>query len=337
MELEKVEEIRMGYESNRSFNKATGAGFIIAMGIVYGDIGTSPLYTMESIVQGQGGLERISETSIIGALSLIIWTLTLITTVKYVWIALKADNNHEGGIFSLFTLVRKYAKWLIIPAMIGGATLLADGALTPAVTVTSAIEGLRGVTHVYSNQTAVMVTTLIILAFLFLIQRFGASLVGRLFGPIMFIWFGFLGVSGLINSFLDLSILKAINPYYAIHLLFSSENKAGFFILGSIFLVTTGAEALYSDLGHVGRGNIYVSWPFVKICIILSYCGQGAWLLAHRGEHIEKLNPFFAVLPDNMVIYVVILSTLAAIIASQALISGSFTLVSEAIRLKLLP
>lgn len=322
---------------NRSFNKATSAGFLIALGIVYGDIGTSPLYAMQAIVRGQGGLANLSESFILGAVSLVIWTLTLITTVKYVLIALKADNHHEGGIFSLFTLVRRMRKWLIIPAMIGGATLLADGALTPAVTVTSAIEGLRGVTHVYSNQTTVMVTTLIILAFLFLIQRFGASLVGRLFGPIMFIWFGFLGVSGLINSFLDLSILKAINPYYAIHLLFSPENKAGFFILGSIFLVTTGAEALYSDLGHVGRGNIYVSWPFVKICIILSYCGQGAWLLDHRGEHIEKLNPFFAVLPDNMVIYVVILSTLAAIIASQALISGSFTLVSEAIRLKLLP
>jgi len=330
----------LSHPRNKSFNKASAAGFIIALGIVYGDIGTSPLYAMQAIVRGQGGLENISQNFVLGAVSLVIWTLTMITTVKYVLVALRADNHHEGGIFSLFTLVHRMRKWLVIPAMIGGATLLADGALTPAVTVTSAIEGLRGVpslTHIYSDQTAVIITTMIILAFLFLIQRFGTSLVGRLFGPIMLLWFGFLGVSGLLNSFLDLSILKAVNPYYAIHLLLSPENKAGFFILGSIFLVTTGAEALYSDLGHVGRGNIYFSWPFVKICIILSYCGQGAWLLAHRGESYEQLNPFFAILPQPLVVYAVILATLAAIIASQALISGSFTLVSEAIRLKLLP
>ncbi|KAA8703404.1 KUP/HAK/KT family potassium transporter [Lactococcus lactis] len=331
----------MGYESNRSFNKATGAGFIIAMGIVYGDIGTSPLYTMESIVQGQGGLERISETSIIGALSLIIWTLTLITTVKYLWIALKADNNHEGGIFSLFTLVRKYAKWLIIPAMIGGAALLSDGALTPAVTVTSAIEGLRSIPAFHEafgqQQLPIVIITLAILAVLFLIQRFGTSIVGKVFGPVMFIWFSFLGITGLINLFSDFSVLQAINPYWAIHLLLSPENKAGIFVLGSVFLATTGAEALYSDLGHVGRGNIHVSWPFVKVCIILSYCGQGAWLLQNRGKSLGDINPFFAVLPQNLIIFSVILATLAAIIASQALISGSFTLVSEAIRLKLLP
>jgi KUP system potassium uptake protein len=330
----------LSHPRNKSFNKASAAGFIIALGIVYGDIGTSPLYAMQAIVRGQGGLENISQNFVLGAVSLVIWTLTMITTVKYVLVALRADNHHEGGIFSLFTLVHRMRKWLVIPAMIGGATLLADGALTPAVTVTSAIEGLRGVpslTHIYSDQTAVIITTMIILAFLFLIQRFGTSLVGRLFGPIMLLWFGFLGVSGLLNSFLDLSILKAVNPYYAIHLLLSPENKAGFFILGSIFLVTTGAEALYSDLGHVGRGNIYFSWPFVKICIILSYCGQGAWLLAHRGESYEQLNPFFAILPQPLVVYAVILATLAAIIASQALISGSFTLVSEAIRLKIFP
>lgn len=325
---------------NKSFNKATTAGFIIALGVVYGDIGTSPLYTMQSIVEGQGGLEHISENFILGAVSLIIWTLTLITTVKYVLIALNADNHHEGGIFSLFTLVRKMAKWLIIPAMIGGATLLSDGALTPAVTVTSAIEGLRGVPsleRIYDNQNAVVITTLIILAILFLIQRFGTGFVGKIFGPVMFIWFSFLGISGLLNSFANLQIFKAINPYYAVHLLLSPENKAGLFVLGSVFLATTGAEALYSDLGHVGKGNIHVSWPFVKICIVLSYCGQGAWLIAHRGGSLGDLNPFFAILPTPMMVYAVILATLAAIIASQSLISGSFTLVSEAIRLKLLP
>ncbi|MCL2114494.1 MAG: potassium transporter Kup [Streptococcaceae bacterium] len=331
----------MNQAHNRSFNKATTAGFVIALGIVYGDIGTSPLYTMQSIVESQGGLENISKSFIIGVISLIIWTLTLITTIKYVLVALRADNNHEGGIFSLFTLVRKYAKWLIIPAMIGGATLLSDGALTPAVTVTSAVEGLRAIPAFQDvfkgQQTPIIVITLIILAILFLIQRFGTAIVGRVFGPVMFVWFSFLGVTGLINLFNDFSILQAINPYWAIHLLLSPENKSGVFILGSVFLATTGAEALYSDLGHVGRGNIYVSWPFVKVCIILSYCGQAAWLLKNRGESLGDVNPFFAVLPHHIMIFAVILATFAAIIASQALISGSFTLVSEAIRLKILP
>ncbi|WP_251421600.1 MULTISPECIES: potassium transporter Kup [Lactococcus] len=330
----------MSYSSDESFNKATSAGFIIALGVVYGDIGTSPLYTMQSIVSGQGGLQNVSESFILGAVSLVIWTLTPITTVKYVLIALQADNHHEGGIFSLFTLVRRMAKWLIIPAMIGGATLLADGALTPAVTVTSAVEGLKGVPglgEIYASQSWVVVTTLIILAVLFLIQRFGTGLVGKMFGPIMFIWFAFLAVTGLFNSLTNLEIFKAINPYYALHLLLSPENKAGIFILGSIFLATTGAEALYSDLGHVGRGNIYRSWPFVKLSIVLSYCGQGAWLLAHKGGDLEGMNPFFVIIPSEMMIYAVILATFASIIASQSLISGSFTLVSEAIRLKLLP
>ena len=323
----------------RNFDQASRSGFLIALGIVYGDIGTSPLYTMQSLVENQGGIKSVSETFILGAISLIIWTLTLITTIKYVWIALKADNHHEGGIFALYTLVRKMAKWLIIPAMIGGATLLSDGALTPAVTVTTAIEGLKAVPSLsvmYGNQHAVIITTLLVLAVLFGIQRYGTGLVGRIFGPVMVVWFSFLGLSGLLNSLTHLSVFKAINPYYAIQLLMSPENHRGIFILGSIFLATTGAEALYSDLGHVGRGNIYVSWPFVKICIILSYCGQGAWILQHQSKG-SQLNPFFASLPSWMAVYAVILATLAAIIASQALISGSFSLVSEAMRLKLFP
>lgn len=325
-----------------SVNKATTAGFIIAMGIVYGDIGTSPLYTMQSLLEGQGGLEHISRVFVLGAISLIIWTLTLITTVKYVLVALRADNNNEGGIFSLYTLVRKNAKWLVVPAMIGGATLLADGALTPAVTVTSAVEGLRGIPAFYNefgiNQTPIVIITLVIIMILFLIQRFGTAIVGRLFGPVMFIWFSFIGLIGLVHLTSDWSILAAFNPYYALRLLFSPENKAGFFILGSVFLATTGAEALYSDLGHVGRGNIYISWPFVKVAILLSYMGQGAWLLKNQGAtQFEGVNPFFAVVPHMIIIPAVILATLAAIIASQSLISGSFTLVSEAIRLKMLP
>lgn len=322
-----------------AFDKASKAGFIIALGIVYGDIGTSPLYTMQSLVENQGGVNQVSESFILGSISLIIWTLTLITTIKYVLIALKADNHHEGGIFSLFTLVRKMSPWLIIPAMIGGATLLSDGALTPAVTVTSAIEGLKavpGLSHIYQNQTNVIITTLVILIVLFGIQRFGTGFIGKIFGPVMFIWFSFLGVSGFFNTLGHLEIFKAINPYYALHLLFSPENHRGIFILGSIFLATTGAEALYSDLGHVGRGNIYVSWPFVKMCIVLSYCGQAAWILANKHSGIE-LNPFFASVPSQLRVYLVSLATLAAIIASQALISGSFTLVSEAMRLKIFP
>lgn len=329
----------MSNANHPSFDKATKAGFVIALGIVYGDIGTSPLYTMQSLVENQGGLSQMSEQFILGSVSLIIWTLTLITTVKYVWIALKADNHHEGGIFSLYTLVRKMSKWLIVPAMIGGATLLSDGALTPAVTVTSAIEGLKavpGIDTIYNNQTNVIITTLLILLMLFSIQRFGTSMIGKLFGPVMFIWFSFLGIMGLINSLGHLEIFRAINPYYAIHLLMSPENHRGIFILGSIFLATTGAEALYSDLGHVGRGNIYVSWPFVKACIVLSYCGQGAWILANKNSGIE-LNPFFASVPENFRVYAVVLATMAAIIASQALITGSFTLVAEAMRLKIFP
>lgn len=322
-----------------AFDKATKAGFIIALGIVYGDIGTSPLYTMQSLVDNQGGLSQVSEAFILGSVSLIIWTLTLVTTIKYVLIALKADNHHEGGIFSLFTLVRRMSKWLIIPAMLGGATLLSDGALTPAVTVTSAIEGLKAVpelSSIYQNQTNVILTTLLILVVLFGLQRFGTGVIGKLFGPVMLVWFSVLGISGLLNSLQHLEILKAINPYYALHLLVSPENHRGIFILGSIFLATTGAEALYSDLGHVGRGNIYASWPFVKVCIILSYCGQAAWILAHKDSDIT-LNPFFASIPPALRVYLVILATLAAIIASQALISGSFTLVSEAMRLKIFP
>ena len=331
--------IGMSNANHAAFDKASKAGFIIALGIVFGDIGTSPLYTMQSLVENQGGLSSVSEIFILGSISLIFWTLTLITTIKYVWIALKADNHHEGGIFSLYTLVRKMSPWLIVPAMIGGATLLSDGALTPAVTVTSAIEGLKavpGISSIYQNQTNVIITTLLIILSLFSIQRFGTSLIGKLFGPVMLVWFSFLGLTGLYNALGNLEVFKAINPYYAIHLLLSPENHRGIFILGSIFLATTGAEALYSDLGHVGRGNVYFSWPFVKICIVLSYCGQGAWILANRNSGIE-LNPFFAAVPESFRVFAVLIATAAAIIASQALITGSFTLVAEAMRLKIFP
>lgn len=323
-------------------DQLTAAGLLISIGIVYGDIGTSPLYVMKSIVAGNGGMTNISRELILGAISLIFWTVTLLTTIKYVAIALKATNHGEGGIFALYALVRKRAKWLVIPALVGGAALLADGALTPAVTVTTAIEGLKGMEFggniLVSTQGMVILITVCILLLLFAIQRMGTSLIGKAFGPIMLIWFTFLGVIGLLNMANDWSILQALNPIYAVKILFSPVNKVGIFILGSIFLATTGAEALYSDVGHVGKANIKGSWPYVFVCLILNYLGQGVGILQNPGFKTSgDFNPFYQIVPENIRIYAIILATLAAIIASQALITGSFTLVSEASQLKFLP
>ena len=319
--------------------------FLVTIGIVYGDIGTSPLYVMKSILKGNGGLAHVNEEFILGALSLIIWTITLLTTVKYVLIAMRADNNGEGGIFSLYALVKKVAPWLIIPAMIGGAALLADGVLTPAVTVTTAVEGLRSIPAMDrllgAGQGRVVFITLIIISTLFAVQWAGTSKIGKAFGPVMLVWFSFLGITGLLHIFAMPGIIRAFSPVYAVRVLVSPYNKVGFMILGSVFLAATGAEALYSDMGHVGRGNIYASWPFVKVCLILNYLGQGAWILTHTDSAalaaIPDMNPFFQMLPETLRASAVALGTLAAIIASQALITGSYTLVSEAIRLDLLP
>jgi len=319
--------------------------FLVTIGIVYGDIGTSPMYVMKSIVADNGGLPGVSTEFIVGGLSLVIWSITLLTTVKYVLIAMKADNNGEGGIFSLYSLVRKCGKWLIFPAMLGGSALLADGVLTPAVTVTTAVEGLRSIPMVDrllgAGQGQVILITLLIISGLFSIQHAGTSKIGKAFGPVMLIWFSFLGVTGLLHIFENPVVLSAFNPVHAVRILFSPANKRGFMILGSVFLAATGAEALYSDMGHVGREHIYRSWPFVKICLILNYLGQGAWVLSNRGDNvlalIEDMNPFFLMLPQSLRPVAVLLGALAAIIASQALITGSYTLVSEAIRLDLMP
>lgn len=331
--------------TKKNVKKLSAAGLLVAMGVVYGDIGTSPLYVMKAIVGDNGGLQVINPDFVIGAVSLIFWTLTLLTTIKYVVIALNADNHGEGGIFSLYTLVRKGGKYLIIPAMIGGAALLADGVLTPAVTVTTAIEGLRGIPLFFerfgNDQTIIVIITLVIILTLFMVQRFGSELVGKAFGPIMFLWFTFLGVMGVMNFSQDWTVVRAINPYYAIQLLLSPDNRLGLFILGNVFLATTGAEALYSDLGHVGKLNIRLSWPYVKLCLMLNYFGQAAWLInVYQNPEIQKienLNPFFQMMPNSLTGFGVVFATIAAVIASQALISGSFTLVSEAIKLKLLP
>lgn len=322
--------------------KMTLAGLLITIGIVYGDIGTSPLYVMKSIIGENGGLAAANRELIVGSISLIIWTVTLLTTIKYVAIALKATNHGEGGIFSLYALVKKRAKWLVIPALIGGAALLADGTLTPAVTVTTSIEGLKNMKFGSSipvpNQATVIAITVVILLLLFSIQVMGTSIIGKAFGPIMLVWFSFLGIIGLINLAHDWTLLEAFNPYWAIKVLFSPSNKVGIFILGSIFLATTGAEALYSDVGHVGKMNIIGSWPFVFACLVLNYLGQGVWILQHTNYQASgDLNPFFEVVPTNLRFFAIILATVAAIIASQALVTGSFTLVAEASSLKFLP
>ena len=329
---------------NNKAKRMSAAGLLIAIGIVYGDIGTSPLYVMKSIVEGNGGIGNVNRDFIIGSISLVLWTVTLLTTLQTVIIALKATNHGEGGIFALYTLVRKRAKWLVLPALIGGAAILADGTLTPAVTVTTAIEGLKGLNFggnvPVSTQNMVIAITVVILLVLFSIQKMGTSIIGKAFGPIMFLWFTFLGVMGVMNMVGDWSILQAINPIYAIRLLVSPYNKAGLFILGSIFLATTGAEALYSDVGHVGKSNIIGSWPFVFVCLSLNYFGQGVWILnnpTYRPADGGVLNPFFEMIPANIRLFAIILATIAAVIASQALIIGSFTLVAEASSLKFLP
>ena len=307
------------------------AGVLVSLGIIYGDIGTSPIYTLRFIV----GNHIITEDLILGGLSCVFWTLTIITTIKYIYLALNADNKGEGGIFALYALVRRYkAGWVIFPAIIGCCTLIADGFITPAISVTSAIEGLRSLNPDISENVIITIV-IVILVGLFVFQQFGSSVVGKTFGPVMLVWFVFIGVMGLIQLVQNPVVLKAINPYYAVQLL--TRYPGGFWILGAVFLCTTGAEAMYSDLGHCGKSNIRTGWVFVFACLLLSYMGQGAWLLQHQGETLQGKIPFFETMPREMVFVGVLLATLATIIASQALISGTFTLVNEAMKLKLWP
>ena len=326
----------------KQINKVSAAGLVIALGIIYGDIGTSPLYVFNAIIGGR----TITDHLIIGTLSCIIWTLTLQTTIKYVWLVLKADNRGEGGTFALYALVRRQKKWLVLPAMLGGAALLADGIITPPISITSAVEGLRELPALRqlgkTDNTIVYIVIGILSAFFFL-QQFGTASIGKLFGPIMCVWFTMLAVLGVYHIFDDLTIFKALSPYYAID--FLATYPQGYFLLGAVFLCTTGAEALYSDLGHCGRGNIRISWIFVKSCLLLNYFGQGASLISqHRGQTITTdlksqlgINAFYDLMPEWFIIPGVVIATSAAIIASQAMISGSFTLISEAMRLNLWP
>jgi KUP system potassium uptake protein len=317
------------------FSKATGAGLIVALGIIYGDIGTSPLYVLSSIV----GTREISQELVYGGISCVFWTLTLQTTFKYILLTLQADNRGEGGIFSLFALVRRYRIWLYVPAIIGAGTLLADGIITPPISVASAVEGLNGVTgleNIISPGNTLTVGIIIgIISLLFFFQQFGTNVVGSSFGPIMLIWFLMLAILGISQLANYPSILKAINPVYAYDLL--SKYPNGFWLLGSVFLCTTGAEALYSDLGHCGKKNIQYSWIYVKTALLLNYFGQGAWLMLRKDKLLNGLNPFYEVMPHWFLIIGILIATSAAIIASQALISGSFTLISEAMRLNFWP
>ncbi|MCX6302568.1 MAG: KUP/HAK/KT family potassium transporter [Bacteroidia bacterium] len=315
-------------EIHPDIKKLSFAGALITLGIVFGDLGTSPLYTMRAIITG--GSENFNQLLIYGGLSCIFWTLTLTTTIKYVVITLQADNNGEGGIFALAALIKGKSSWVAILTMIGGAALLADGVITPAITVTSSIEGLK----LLSPDIPVVTIVLIILAVLFFIQQFGTNFIGSSFGPIMLVWFTTLAVLGFFQLIRHPDILQAVNPAYAYK--FLTEYPGGFILLGAVFLCTTGAEALYADLGHCGRSNIQVSWGFAKIALLLNYFGQGAWLMMNM-ETGADVNPFFGIMPKWFLMPGILLATAAAIIASQAIISGSFTLISEAISLNFWP
>lgn len=308
-------------------DKLSGAGLLITLGIIYGDIGTSPLYVMTAII----GQSQISELLVLGGLSAVFWTLTLETTVKYIILTLRADNKGEGGIFALFSLLRRRFPYLVVGTMIGGAMLLADGIITPPLSVSSAIEGLK----ILNPDIPTVPIVMGILTALFMMQRAGTSAVGKFFGPIMIIWFGTLAVLGFAALIENPGVLRAINPMYAYKLV--SSSKDAFLVLGAVFLCTTGAEALYSDLGHCGKKNIRISWIFVKTALLLNYFGQGAWLLAHEGQTLGEQRPFFELMPEWFLPVGIAIAAAAAIIASQALISGSFTLVSEAIRLHMMP
>ncbi|QMW00213.1 KUP/HAK/KT family potassium transporter [Spirosoma foliorum] len=315
-------------EDKKHLDTVTAAGLLVAMGIIYGDIGTSPLYVLRSVV---GTTEPIRSDTVRGALSCIFWTVTLQTTFKYVILILRADNRGEGGIFALYALVRRHAKWLTIPAIIGGSSLLADSIITPPISVSSAVEGLR---ILYPHIPTVPIV-IGILAFLFLIQTFGTSVVGTAFGPIMLVWFTMLGVLGLIHIVDDPTILTSLNPMYGVN--FLTKTPGAFWLLGAVFLSTTGAEALYSDMGHCGRANIRVSWAYVKTCLMLNYFGQGAFVESLVGQKLGEQNPFYSLMPEWFLIIGICVATAATVIASQAMLTGAFTLISEAIRLNFWP
>jgi len=312
-------------------SKVTSAGLLITLGIIFGDIGTSPLYVLKAIV----GDQPIDIDTVLGGVSCIFWTLTLQTTIKYVILTLRADNKGEGGIFALYALVKKTkVKWLMYPALIGGSAVLAEGIITPPISVSSAVEGLH-MTEMFRNIETVPIIIAII-AGLFFLQQFGTNFLGKFFGPVMLIWFSMIGVLGLSQLVGMPSVLAAANPYYAYKLLVL--HPGGFWLLGAVFLCTTGAEALYSDLGHCGRKNIRISWIFVKTMLLLNYFGQSAYLITLKGQYLnDNNNPFYSIMPAWFLPTGIAIATVATIVASQALISGSFTLINEGMRLNFWP
>jgi len=318
-------------EDNIHLRAITTAGLLVTLGIIFGDIGTSPLYVFQTIM----GDRPVSELLVYGGVSAVFWTLTLQTTIKYILLTLEADNHGEGGIFSLFSLVKRRGRWLLFPAIIGAGTLLADGIITPPISVTSAIEGLK-ILYPGLNQETIVIVVCVIISLLFAFQQFGTKVVGAAFGPIMLVWFSVIGALGVAQIMHHPGVLAALNPMYAIRLLV--EYPKGFWLLGAVFLCTTGAEALYSDLGHCGRKNIRTSWVFVKTALVLNYLGQAAWTMGHVGQPLaSNQNPFFMIAPKWGIVPLIVLATMATIIASQALISGSYTLISEAVTLRFWP
>ncbi|GEL11506.1 putative potassium transport system protein kup [Flavobacterium glycines] len=308
--------------------KVTAASLLVALGIIYGDIGTSPLYVMKSII----GTKEISELLVYGGISCVFWTLTFQTTIKYIFLTLSADNHGEGGVFSLYALVKRFGKGrLVIPTILGATTLLADGIITPPISVASAVEGIE----VVFPHIPTLPIVIVILSALFFFQRFGTQKVGSFFGPAMVVWFSMLFILGFVQILEHPSILKALNPMYAYELLV--EYPHGFWLLGGVFLCTTGAEALYSDLGHCGKKNIRITWIFVKTALVVNYLGQAAWLMTQGKSFLEDRNPFYQIMPHWFLFSGIIIATLAAIIASQALISGSYTLINEAVSLNFWP
>ncbi len=320
---------------NQVSSKVTAASLLVALGIIYGDIGTSPLYALRAVI----GTREITEQLVYGGVSCIFWTLVFQTSIKYIWLTLKADNEGEGGVFSLYSLVKRYGKKLVIPTILGATTLLADGIITPPISVASAIEGLNMVDglnqHIIPGNNLTIGIVVAILTILFFFQRFGSQVIGKAFGPIMLVWFSMLLVVGISNIVAHPGILNALNPQYAVDLL--SNYPQGFWLLGAVFLCTTGAEALYSDLGHCGIRNIRITWFFVKFSLVASYLGQASWLMDQGNAYLDGRNPFFEIVPDWFLLPSIIIATFATIIASQALISGSFTLINEAINLNFWP
>lgn len=325
----------MNNQNSIHSSKVSAASILVALGIIYGDIGTSPLYVLKAII----GTKTITEALVYGSVSCIFWTLVIQTSIKYIWLTLQADNQGQGGIFSLYALVKRYGKGLTVVAIIGATTLLADGIITPPISVASAVEGLANVkgleTIFAAGSTTTIAVVAVILSILFFFQRFGTNKVGKAFGPIMVIWFLMLAILGISQIYLHPSVFKAINPIFAYELLV--EYPGGFWLLGAVFLCTTGAEALYSDLGHCGRKNIRISWGFVKIALLLNYFGQSAWLLSSGGDLLSGRNPFYEIMPEWFLIPGIIIATFATIIAFQALISGSYTLINEAMNLNFWP